>query len=106
VTVGDKDLALDPEAFKNFKARLMNKTEGEPVFAVGEGALSYDDMQTDLNKAALDKVDEVYLNNLIAVTGNSKTMFGIEQSGLLGIQPKCNAISLSQTTPPGVAAHR
>lgn len=82
ITIDDEDLALDPQKFTNFKNRVLGKVKGEPIFGTGKGAITYDDMQTDLNKTALDKVHEVNLNSLIAVTGNSKTTFGIEQSGV------------------------
>lgn len=82
ITIDDEELALDPAKFENFKSRILGKVKGEPIFGTGKGAISYDDMQTDLNKTALDKVNEVNLNALIAVSGNSKTTFGIEQSGV------------------------
>lgn len=82
ITIDDEELALDPQKFENFKSRILGKVKGEPIFGTGKGAISYDDMQTDLNKTALDKVNEVNLNALIAVSGNSKTTFGIEQSGV------------------------
>lgn len=82
VTVNDEELALDPNRFENFKARVMGKQRGEPIFGAGKGSITWDDMQIDLDKSALDKVNDVNLNSLIAVTGNSKTMFGIEQSGV------------------------
>lgn len=82
LTVDDQDLALDAVKFENFKSRILGKVRGEPIFGVGKGSITWDDMQIDLDKAALDKVNEVNLNALIAVTGNSKTMFGIEQSGV------------------------
>lgn len=82
ITIDDDELALDPQKFENFKSRILGKVKGEPIFGTGKGAITYDDMQTDLNKTALDKVNEVNLNALIAVSGNSKTTFGIEQSGV------------------------
>ena len=82
VTVNDDELALDTERMANFKNRVTGKEKGEPIFGVGKGSISYNDMQIDLNKSALDKVSEVNLKQLIAVTGNSKTTFGIEESGV------------------------
>lgn len=83
VLVGDDELALDEEQMANFKARLLGQEKnGEPIFAAGKGTLGWNDMQVDIRKSAPDMVNEVNLNNLIAVTGNSKTMFGIEQSGV------------------------
>lgn len=82
ITIDDEELAVDPQKFANFKSRVLGHSKGEPIFGTGKGAITYDDMQTDLNKSALDKVNEVNLNSLIAVTGSSKTSFGIEQSGV------------------------
>lgn len=82
VTFNDEELAVDPEKFKNFQDRIKGHTKGEPIFAAGKGAIEFDPMQTNLGEAGLDKITEINLNQLIAVTGNSKTMFGIEQSGV------------------------
>lgn len=76
------DVQLDPEQFANFKARIVNHEKGEPIFGNGSGAINWQDMQIDLNSAALDKVSDMGLNQIIGVTGNSRTMFGIEQSGV------------------------
>lgn len=81
VSVGDEELALDPQRFENFKSRIMGHEPGEPIFGTGKGAISFDDMQIDLNKSALDKVSEMNRDSLMAVMGTSKTMLGIEQSG-------------------------
>lgn len=81
VTINDDDLALDPQRLTNFKARMQGKTKGEPIFGVGKGSITWNDMQIDLNKSALSEVNEVNLKQLIAVTGNSATMFGHEESG-------------------------
>lgn len=82
ITVNDEELALDPQRFENFQSRIKGHVKGEPIFGVGKGSITWDAMQIDLDKSSLDKVNEVNLNGLIAVTGNSKTMFGIEQSGV------------------------
>ena len=82
ITVNDEELALDPQRFENFQARIKGHTKGEPIFGVGKGSITWNDMQIDLDKSALSAVNEVNLNALIAVTGSSKTMLGIEQSGV------------------------
>lgn len=82
ITVGDNDLVVDEQEFANFKARIMGHEKGEPIFGVGDGALKWDPMQIDLDKAALTDISEINLNGIIAVTGSSKTMLGIEQSGV------------------------
>lgn len=83
--IGDEDLALDEEKFKNFKARVTGRgadKQGEPLFGVGKGALTWQDMQIDLNKASLKNVHSSSIDEFSAVTGNSKTQFNIEQSGV------------------------
>lgn len=82
ITVGDEELALNPEQFENFKARITGHEKGEPIFGIGKNAVQWEDMQIDMNKTALNEVNEVNLNGLIAVTGTSKTKMGIEQSGV------------------------
>lgn len=86
VLMGNGEVSLDPQQVDNFKARMRgkaNSTNDEPVFAAGSASkLSWTDMQIDLRKSAVDTVSEISLNGLIAVTGTSKTKFGIEQSGV------------------------
>lgn len=81
VTINDDDLALDPQRMENFKSRVQGKEKGEPIFGVGKGSITWNDMQIDLNKSALSEVSEVNLKQLIAVSGNSSTMFGHEETG-------------------------
>lgn len=75
------DVILDPQVFDNFKARIRNATKGEPLFGNGEGAITYESMQQDLSKAALKDTNEIGRDAVVSVTGMSKTMLGIEQSG-------------------------
>ena len=72
---------LDEMQFQNFKERVTNRVKGEPIFANGSGSLNWQDMQIDLDKAALDKVNEIQRSILFAVSGTSKTTLGIEESG-------------------------
>lgn len=76
------DVLIPPEQFQNFKSRIVNHEKGEPLFGNGGGAINWNDMQIDLNKAALDKVHDISLTSVIAGSGMSKTMLGIEQSGV------------------------
>lgn len=76
------DVILPPEQFKNFTERVKTHAKGEPIFANGKGAVSWESMQLELEHASLDKIQEIELNTLLAVTGMSKTMLGIEQSGV------------------------
>lgn len=75
------DVILDPEKFANFKARVLSHTKGEPIFANGTGAVDWKAMSIDLSKSALKDTNEISRDALISVTGMSKTMLGIEQSG-------------------------
>jgi hypothetical protein len=75
------DIILDEEEFKNFRARVLAHVKGEPMFANGAGAIKWDSMQTELSKAALKDVNEINRELLFAVSGVSKTIMGIEQSG-------------------------
>lgn len=72
---------LDPEQFANFRERVTNRTKGEPIFANGSGSINWQDMQIDLDRAALDKINEIQRAILFAVSGTSKTVLGIEESG-------------------------
>lgn len=82
VTIGDSDIELDEEKFANFKARIQGHEKGEPIYGIGKGSIAWNDMQIDLNKSALTDVNEINLKSLIAVSGASKTLLGIEESGV------------------------
>jgi hypothetical protein len=75
------DQELDEQQLANFKARVTSGAKGEPIFGGGAGSIDWKDMQQDLNKAALKDVNSISLQNIIAVTGASKTMMGWEESG-------------------------
>lgn len=75
------NVELDEQQFANFKSRVTNRQKGEPIFGNGAGSLNWQDMQIDLDKAALDKVNEIQRAILFAVSSTSKTVLGIEESG-------------------------
>ena len=75
------DVLLTDEDFANFRARITQHTKGEPLFGNGTGAINWDSMQIDLDKAALLDINEINRTELFAVSGTSKTSLGIEQSG-------------------------
>lgn len=75
------DVLLSDEDFANFRARITQHTKGEPLFGNGSGAINWDSMQIDLDKAALLDINEINRTTLFAVSGTSKTALGIEQSG-------------------------
>jgi len=75
------EVLLDDQKFENFKERVRGKQKGEPIFANGTGAIRWQDMQIDLDKAALDKINDIQSKILFAVSGTGKTVLGIEESG-------------------------
>ena len=75
------DVLLSDEEFANFRARVTQHQKGEPIFGNGAGAIKWDAMQVDLDKAALLDINEINRTELFAVSGTSKTSLGIEQSG-------------------------
>ena len=75
------DMMLEPEQFKNFVSRVTNQEKGTPLFGNGSGAITWDDMQIDMDKAALKDINEMNRRELFAVSGTSKTVMGIEESG-------------------------
>lgn len=75
------DMLLDPEQFKNFVSRVTNQEKGLPLFGNGSGAVKWDSMQIDLDKASLDKINEINRQGLFAVSGVGKTLMAIEESG-------------------------
>lgn len=76
------DVILDDKEFENFVARVKNHTKGEPIFGNGTGAITWQSMNIDLRNAALKDINEVNREALFAISGVSKTVMGIEQSGV------------------------
>lgn len=74
-------IELPDDQFDNFVSRIKNHGRGEPLFGNGSGTISWTDMQTDLDKAALDKINSINRDALLAVSGTSKTGVGVEESG-------------------------
>lgn len=75
------DVLLEPEQFQNFVARVTNQEKGLPLFGNGAGAINWDAMQIDIDKASLNNINEINRSTLFAVSGVSKTLMGIEESG-------------------------
>ncbi len=75
------DVELESQQFENFRARILAQEKGEPIFGNGSGAVKWESMQTDLDKASLATINEINRDVLLAVTGVSKTSLNIEQSG-------------------------
>lgn len=75
------DIVLEDEEFDNFMARIRGHKKGEPIGANGKGAISWESMTTDLGKSGLKDINEMKVQELLSISGVSKTMMGIEQSG-------------------------
>lgn len=75
------DVDLEDHIFDNFVSRVQNHSKGEPLYGNGSGSISWNSMQIDLDKAGLDKINEINRAILFAVSGTSKTTLGIEESG-------------------------
>lgn len=70
---------LGEEDFANFEKAVAGKgTDGK--FLTTNAPVKYTDMQIDLDKLALDKINTISTDVLIAVTGASRTILGIEKS--------------------------
>lgn len=74
------DIELDDEQFTNFVARMKAHNQGEPIYS-NSGSVKWEGMQIDLSKSALKDINEVNRAELFAVSGVSKTILGIEESG-------------------------
>lgn len=74
-------IELPDDQFDNFVDRIKGHSRGEPLFGNGAGTIAWTDMQTDLDKAALDKINSINRDALLAVSGTSKTGVGVEESG-------------------------
>lgn len=74
-------IELPDDQFDNFVERVKSHGRGEPLFGNGAGTISWVDMQADLDKAALDKINSINRDTLLAISGLSKTGVGVEESG-------------------------
>lgn len=74
-------IELPDDQFDNFVERIKHHGRGEPLFGNGSGTVAWTDMQTDLDKAALDKINSISRDALLAVSGTSKSGMGVEEAG-------------------------
>lgn len=74
-------IELPDDQFDNFVDRIKNHGRGEPLFGNGAGTVSWVDMQQDLDKAALDKINSINRDTLISISGLSTSGMGLEQPG-------------------------
>lgn len=71
---------LSDEDYTNFENAVASKKDAGK-FLTTNAPVKYQDMQIDLEKLALEKINKISTDVLIAVTGASKTILGIEESG-------------------------
>jgi hypothetical protein len=76
------DVVLSDPNFRLFQDHILSSDKGKPIVANGAKAVTWESTQIDLDKSALDKVNQVSLEHLLAVSATSKTSLGIEQSGV------------------------
>lgn len=74
-------IELPDDQFDNFVDRIKHHGRGEPLFGNGAGTVDWVNMQTDLDKAALDKINSISRDALLAVSGTSKSGMGVEEAG-------------------------
>lgn len=74
-------IELPDDQFDNFVERIKSHGRGEPLFGNGAGTVDWVNMQTDLDKAALDKINSISRDALLAVSGTSKSGMGVEEAG-------------------------
>lgn len=75
-------VVMQDEDFTNFENAVnAASSKGKGKFMLTNAPVDYKDMQIDLNKLALETINKVSMDTLIAVTGASKTLLGIEESG-------------------------
>lgn len=78
---------LDGTMRENFKNEMKSRyaseaADGSPILAFGADAMSWQDLRQDMDKMALEKIHDMNMEDLLTVMGVSKTVMGIEQSGV------------------------
>lgn len=73
---------LEKEKFENFIARVEGGGVGKPMFANGSGSIDVKPYPNNLKDAALKDINDISRDELFSVAGVSKTIMGIEQSGV------------------------
>lgn len=75
------DQMLNDQEYDNLVAQINGHEAGKLIFTDGSGKLSYTAISQELDKSALPDVTDVNRQIIFAITGTSKTMLGIEESG-------------------------
>lgn len=75
------DQVLNDQEYDNLVAQINSHEAGKLIFTDGSGKLNYTAISQELDRSALPDVADVNRQVIFAVTGTSKTMLGIEESG-------------------------
>lgn len=75
------DQVLNDQEYDNLVAQINGHEAGKLIFSDGSGKLNYTAISQELDKSALPDVTDVNRQIIFAITGTSKTMLGIEESG-------------------------
>ena len=75
------DQVLNDQEYDNLVAQINGHEAGKLIFSDGSGKLNYTAITQQLDKSALPDITDVNRQIIFAVTGTSKTMLGIEESG-------------------------
>lgn len=75
------DQVLNDQEYDNLVAQINGHEAGKLIFTDGSGKLNYTAISQELDRSALPDVADVNRQVIFAVTGTSKTMLGIEESG-------------------------
>lgn len=75
------DTQLTDEEYDNLVSRINGHEAGKVVITDGASQLKWTPVGQDLNQTAMTDLTEVNRQTIFAVTGTSKTVLGIEESG-------------------------
>lgn len=70
------------EAFNNFLARVLYHEDGEPIVTSGSGEVKVQELNQNLDGASLEKINGMNRDEVLVATGASKSILGIETTGL------------------------
>ena len=73
---------LNDEEYDNLISRINSHEPGKAIVTDGTGNLTYTAISQSLDQAALPTLTELSRQTIFAVTGTSKTVLGIEESGV------------------------
>ncbi len=73
---------LNDEEYDNLISRINSHEPGKAIVTDGTGNLTYTSISQSLDQAALPTLTDLSRQTIFAVTGTSKTVLGIEESGV------------------------